>query len=737
MDWYDPLFVQLIHSLIGLLTRQACLYSLQSFDASFNQIDDFKEIEHISKLPCLEALVLEGNPIQEFMYYRQQVYSELLKSGSSSSKLSITLDGLELSEKERHTLRGMMFMEPEDMRREMSFNPFNSPISNIPHSNDTDRAALDRGDDVDVLLKYNNPLDKDALDANSFTNNIIHQTTSLYHDSYNSYCSTIRERNRYNRMKNDKRLIVVNTQVNESDVDAISIELEDVEVNWGDVLDYLIETTPEYIVPRTESPVNIQSSYIGSLSFDVPLDDTNSRVDDMISSSSNSNVHSNGMIQPSYTKWSGDKDLEHNTPRMHSVSSSEPSTRLTSMDLPIDKRMRMVKAGGLSNQLETDSAPSSSSPSSHTPSPFGSYMDSNNASSLWEKHLSLGKNNETSDSHDVEGSRHSSRSPSRVYSTDVASSSLLKYNLADKEEREGSFHSTGRDSAHNGTYIGREMYADYLILDNLYTYFNEQVFNTSESKPSGVAPYMCEAVLPHDDQDNVIYVLPPRRPEQFLGLYQEKIIDISNVSNAGPSTEIPVILVLTDVTLYIVLLSSISTTATFKDAPIPVLLRSHELYTLRKCVIFFGIQRCILQFDQGELNALMPLASSPASESVMNSGSLVETFLSASPIASSPVATTMSLLSTSPKRNDNGNVASNNSSNNYSNLAHLASIQSRSQAIVSYMILTRDKSRNSPIITRIPQVSNAARCIEDNRLGQCPIPHYYSLTHSLTHSLTY
>jgi hypothetical protein len=247
------------------------------------------------------------------------------------------------------------------------------------------------------------------------------------------------------------------------------------------------------------------------------------------------------------------------------------------------------------------------------------------------------------------------------------------------------------------------------VHENLYTYFHEQVFNNCENKPSGTAPYICEAVLPHDDKDNVIYVLPPRRPEQFLGLYQEKIIDLSSTS----TSEIPVILVLTDVTLYIVLLSSIASNAIFRDAPIPVLLRSHELYTLRKCVIFFGIQRCILQFDQSEMSSLIPLASSPVSET-----NGIETFLSASPIASSPVATTLSLFSSSPKRESNMTAnASANSSNNYGNLAQLVSIQSQSQKVVSYMILTRDKSRNSPIITRIPQVSNAARCIEDNRLG--------------------
>jgi hypothetical protein len=299
-----------IESLDGL----ACLYSLQSFDASFNQIDDFKELEHISKLPCLEAIVLEGNPIQEFMNYRQQVYSELLKSGSNSSKLLITLDGCELSEKERHTLRGMMFMAPEDMRRELSFNPFNSPISTINHSNNEPTTStpseIGPKDDVDVLLKYNNPLDREALDEFSFTTNVV-VTTSLYHDSFTSYCHTIRERNRLNRYKNEKKLIMFQTKSEEVEVNTITIDLDDVVVNWSEMLDYLLQSTPEYVIPRTDSPVNIQSSYIGSLSFDVQLEPS-------ASSLAPSQVN-DGIIQPVYTKWSAEGVEENQIPKTHSI----------------------------------------------------------------------------------------------------------------------------------------------------------------------------------------------------------------------------------------------------------------------------------------------------------------------------------------------------------------------------------------------------------------------------------
>ena len=354
-----------------------------------------------------------------------------------------------MSEKERHTLRGMMFMAPEDMRRELSFNPFNSPISTINHSNNEPTTStpseIGPKDDVDVLLKYNNPLDREALDEFSFTTNVV-VTTSLYHDSFTSYCHTIRERNRLNRYKNEKKLIMFQTKSEEVEVNTITIDLDDVVVNWSEMLDYLLQSTPEYVIPRTDSPVNIQSSYIGSLSFDVQLEPS-------ASSLAPSQVN-DGIIQPVYTKWSAEGVEENQIPKTHSISSSEPSTRLTSMDLPIDKRMNMLRLGGNAvYQVGTDSGPSSSSASSHTPSPYGSYMDSNPiTSSLWEKHLSLSKTNENNELPDAEASRNSSRSPSRVYSTDVASSSLLKYNLADKEEREGSFHSSGYSLTHLTTY---------------------------------------------------------------------------------------------------------------------------------------------------------------------------------------------------------------------------------------------------------------------------------------------
>ena len=55
-----------IESLIGL----SCLYSLVSLDVSSNQVREVDEIEHVARLPCVEELVLTGNPVTTVVDYR-------------------------------------------------------------------------------------------------------------------------------------------------------------------------------------------------------------------------------------------------------------------------------------------------------------------------------------------------------------------------------------------------------------------------------------------------------------------------------------------------------------------------------------------------------------------------------------------------------------------------------------------------------------------------------------------
>ncbi|KAA0202552.1 hypothetical protein HAZT_HAZT008825 [Hyalella azteca] len=74
-----------MRSLIGL----ACLYSLVSLDVSSNLITDIKEVEHLSKLPCLEDVVLTGNPVATIVDYRTKV---LECFGSRCSEICLDLE---------------------------------------------------------------------------------------------------------------------------------------------------------------------------------------------------------------------------------------------------------------------------------------------------------------------------------------------------------------------------------------------------------------------------------------------------------------------------------------------------------------------------------------------------------------------------------------------------------------------------------------------------------------------
>lgn len=58
-----------MQSLVGL----TCLYSLVSLDVSCNAIHNVIEVRHVAKLPCLEDLILTGNPVSMIVDYRTKV----------------------------------------------------------------------------------------------------------------------------------------------------------------------------------------------------------------------------------------------------------------------------------------------------------------------------------------------------------------------------------------------------------------------------------------------------------------------------------------------------------------------------------------------------------------------------------------------------------------------------------------------------------------------------------------
>jgi Leucine-rich repeat (LRR) protein len=83
------------------------IYSLERINLSNNFMNDINEIQYLSRLPCLIAMVLGNNPIAEFKHYRLRVFRELIKVGSlmSGNRPFPELDRQGISKKELKKLR--------------------------------------------------------------------------------------------------------------------------------------------------------------------------------------------------------------------------------------------------------------------------------------------------------------------------------------------------------------------------------------------------------------------------------------------------------------------------------------------------------------------------------------------------------------------------------------------------------------------------------------------------------
>lgn len=134
-----------------------------------------------------------------------------------------------------------------------------------------------------------------------------------------------------------------------------------------------------------------------------------------------------------------------------------------------------------------------------------------------------------------------------------------------------------------------------------------------------------------------------------------------NTEVSRPVQELKLIYVITDLKFYIVTFDKLTHASMFGDAPIPILLRSHDIVTLMKCTIFFNFQRCILSFAN--------------TASVYNNESLIRK---------------ISDFGESTPTNENDHI--------------------------SYMLLTRNKSSTYAIITKVPTVANLARGALDKSL---------------------
>lgn len=245
-------------------------------------------------------------------------------------------------------------------------------------------------------------------------------------------------------------------------------------------------------------------------------------------------------------------------------------------------------------------------------------------------------------------------------------------------------------------YSGAEEYASLDVMENLELYFREQIFGTYKS--TGDAPYIrlqastrlsiqdtktASSPRTNKASDDIIFISPPSRPERFMALFCEEVLLIdkpkpswkpphASKNHPSPSVDslsssplpekpmkvseeksIKMIIALTNTMIYVLRYDEL-VGKRFLDAPIPVLVNSHDIVDLMYCSIFFGFQRCLLSF-------------------IGNRSSTIS------------IEPTYAFI-------------------DFHNIDEISS-----EFLTSYMIVTRDKARTYPIITKIPQISNAAR----------------------------
>jgi hypothetical protein len=247
----------------------------------------------------------------------------------------------------------------------------------------------------------------------------------------------------------------------------------------------------------------------------------------------------------------------------------------------------------------------------------------------------------------------------------------------------------------------------------------------------------CNGELAFKEVEHFTFVPAPPRPEQYQASFYLRVIDIedficseeesledekaravsesdvkSDVKSSNkypdpparnpppvaalsaelPTAELAVVLVVTDVSLYIVYADSVPKDAVFNDAPVPYVYRVHPLHHLRILTIFFGYQRCVLEF-----RPLPPLPlETRTDDSLCPMSALYASYVS--------YAKQMQSGAESCVRD------------------HSVKKQYR------YLVLTRDKGRLKPIVTQIPKQANITRGVEHMRESRQHLTSMHTIT---------
>jgi hypothetical protein len=245
--------------------------------------------------------------------------------------------------------------------------------------------------------------------------------------------------------------------------------------------------------------------------------------------------------------------------------------------------------------------------------------------------------------------------------------------------------------------------------------------NTDAVGSPEVEPFVravdCNGELSFQEVDDIMYVPAPPRPETYKASFSVRVIDLEDFNNleqglgelsstksakertkqafskvskelskrdpppnAAQSNEMPipelsVVLVLTDVSLYVVYADSVPADSMFIDAPLPYVYRVHPLHHLRLMTTFFGYQRVVFEFRALPLGARYderPGNLSALYAPYTNGGR--DTYMPSSVRSGGTV-----------------------------------------RAHYRYSILSRDQARTKDIITLIPSETDLTRMIEDAR----------------------
>eukprot|EP01035_Chromulina_nebulosa_P036556 gene36556-49258_t len=264
-----------------------------------------------------------------------------------------------------------------------------------------------------------------------------------------------------------------------------------------------------------------------------------------------------------------------------------------------------------------------------------------------------------------------------------------------------------------GAYRGDSIYRELLVIENMELYFREQIIRpgqlpylhtTTDSAPDKskhvvnerYVTLFTEKIIPFDTNSrdqrqrsaslgNYESFSPkrgstePQIPDTKVTRHRRQSgtgakLDIDNRASSsvlldtdiyGPCSppETKVLIVLTDVNVYIVDYSSVEEPSlTFSDAPMPLLISEHPIVRFFSCTTFFGSHRFMLSFTPED-----------------------------------PVVTMMGSSSSS-------------SSDNTDDLNPSVRVEDANPSQAhEYMVLTRDKTRTFSIITRLTHIANAAR----------------------------